>query len=64
MNRGKPTKTQLALEKKAAEAMKTAVRRAVREKMRVGLPVYAVRSGKVVNLNPQKRPRAKPRRAA
>ena len=55
MNKGKATKTQLALEKKAAEAMKAAVRKAIRDKMRAGLPVYTVRSGKVVNLNPKKR---------
>jgi hypothetical protein len=58
MNKGKPTKTQLALGKKAVEAMKIAVRKAIREKMRAGLPVYVARDGKVVNLNPDKRPAA------
>ena len=55
MNKGKPTKKQLALEKKAFQAMKIAVRKAISDKMCAGLPVYATRNGKVVNLNPKKR---------
>jgi methionine synthase II (cobalamin-independent) len=51
----KSAKKQTALQEKAFRAMKVAVRKAIREKMRAGLPVYVGRDGKVVNLNPKKR---------
>ncbi len=53
--RRKPTRKQLAIEKKATEAARIAVRKAVDAKIRAGLPVYVSRNGKIVNLNPKKR---------
>ncbi len=44
--------------------MKLAVRKSIRAKIAAGLPVYVARNGKVVNLNPQSRPRTKSGRAA
>jgi hypothetical protein len=51
----KSAKRQTALQEKAFRAMKVSVRKAVREKLRAGLPVYVARNGKVVNINPKKR---------
>lgn len=43
------------LQRKALRALRAAVRKAIRRKMRAGLPVYVSRDGKIVNLNPKKR---------
>jgi hypothetical protein len=39
----------------ALEAFKVAVRKALRERRRLGLPIWVERNGKVVNINPKKR---------
>lgn len=65
MNKSKPTRRQLAMEKQAKDAARIAVRKAIRDKIRAGLPVYISRNGKIVNLNRKaERPRRKSRPAA
>jgi hypothetical protein len=39
----------------ALKAFKVAVRKALRERRRLGLPIWVERNGKVVNINPKKR---------
>lgn len=55
MKRKKARKKPSTLQDKAFAAFKVAVRNAIRERMRAGLPVYVERGGKIVNLNPKKR---------
>ena len=52
----KPSKSvmQLPLEKRAEIAFKIAVAKAIDEHIRLGLPVYIWRNGKVVKLSPKK----------
>ena len=64
MKRKKPAKKRVAAQDSALAAFKIAVRRAIRERVRAGLPVYVERGGKIVNLNSHKRPKTKSRRAA
>lgn len=48
----------------ALKACKVAVRKALREKRRLGLPIWVERNGRVVNINPKKRAgKSKKRRA-
>jgi hypothetical protein len=53
-----------ALQRKALQALRVAVRKTIRKKRLAGLPIYVSRTGKVINLNPQRRSKAKSRRAA
>jgi len=64
MKRKKSAKKPVAVQDPALTAFKVAVRNAIRERKRAGLPVYIERAGKIVNLNPQRRSKAKSRRAA
>jgi hypothetical protein len=52
----KPSKDvmRLPLERRAEIAFKIAVAKAVNEHLRLGLPVYIWRNGKVVDLSPKK----------
>lgn len=52
----KPSKDvmRLPLERRAEIAFKIAVEKAVNEHLRLGLPVYIWRDGKVVDLSPKK----------
>jgi hypothetical protein len=55
MNQKKSGKKAVSVEDPALTAFKVAVRKAIRERVRAGLPVYVERHGKIVNINPKKR---------
>lgn len=54
----------LPLEERAFLALRVAVRKAIRERLRAGLPVYVWKDGKVVDLAATKRPKRQRRRSA
>ena len=55
MKRKTTRKKPLPLHEKAFTAFKVAVRKAIRERTRAGLPVYIERDGKIVNINRKRR---------
>lgn len=54
MNKPSKNVMQLPLEKRAEIAFKIAVAKAIDEHVRLGLPIYIWRNGKVVELSPKK----------
>lgn len=52
----------LPLEERALLALRAAVKKAIAERLREGLPVYVSENGRVVNLAARKRPKGRGRR--